>query len=129
MFIEKYGPFNTLKDLRGAPLIGFLDDDQLLATLQGLGAPIEKENLVAFSESHYVHWEMTPRGVGLGLNSWSFGALFPEVRQVLKDELAVEFPVWLVAPQELKTSRRVRIVFDLLADFINRPMKRTQIPD
>ena len=39
----------------------------------------------------------------------------PLVQQVLPTLPAIEFPIWLTTHRELNTSRRVRIVFDLLA--------------
>jgi DNA-binding transcriptional LysR family regulator len=39
----------------------------------------------------------------------------PRVRRVLPDFDPLVLPVWLVVHRELNTSRRVRVVFDLLA--------------
>ncbi len=38
----------------------------------------------------------------------------PDVRQVLPSLAPVVVPLWLTAHRELHTSRRVRVVFDLL---------------
>jgi DNA-binding transcriptional LysR family regulator len=40
----------------------------------------------------------------------------PLVRRALPDIEPLMFPIWLVAHRELNTSRRVRVVFDLLAE-------------
>ena len=39
----------------------------------------------------------------------------PSVQQALPDLEPITFPIWLTAHRELNTSRRVRMVFDLLA--------------
>jgi DNA-binding transcriptional LysR family regulator len=117
--IAEYGPFETLADLARAPLIGFGSDGEYLSVLQGRGAPVTEANIVALSESHLVHWELARKGLGLGVNAANVGRAEPELRPVLHDLMSFEFPVWLVAPQELKTSRRVRIVFDALADLLD----------
>jgi hypothetical protein len=39
--------------------------------------------------------------------------------KVLPDLPSLDFPVWLVTHRELKTSRRIRIVFDLLASALS----------
>ena len=36
--------------------------------------------------------------------------------RVLDDVSPVRFPIWLVTHRELRTARRIRVVFDLLAD-------------
>jgi hypothetical protein len=33
---------------------------------------------------------------------------------------AIKFPIWLTTHRELHTSRRIRLVFDLLADHLSK---------
>ncbi len=40
----------------------------------------------------------------------------PRVRRVLPDMPPLPIPVWLATRRELRTSRRIRVVFDLLAE-------------
>lgn len=117
-FLEAHGHIRRLSDLADLPFIGLANPNEYLEALQAKGVPATLENFKAASGNHLVHWEMVRSGLGLGVNSWDVGGLFPEVRPVLKDKLEFEFPIWLVAPQELRTSRRVRVVYDALADYI-----------
>ena len=117
-FIARHGPFRTTDDLADAPFVGFGGDSSVLEALQRRGLPVTSASFVAGSESHLVHWSLCESGVGIGLNAWSFGLRSPSVVPILEDQVNFEFPVWLVAPRELKTSRRVRVVFDALADFL-----------
>ncbi len=123
-FIAEHGPFNALSDLAGVPFIGFGETSDSLGALRAKGVPVEASDFVARSASHLVHWEMARRGLGLGLNGWDVGLMTPGMVPVLRDALTFEFPVWLVAPQELKTNRRVRIVFDALVVFLLTEMDR-----
>lgn len=116
--IERFGPYQHLDDLASAPFVGFGSSPEFLAALQDRGVPVTQESFVVRSESHIAHWEMTRRGLGIGVNSWPVGDMFDDVKPILPDEISFEFPVWLVAPQELKTSRRVRVVFDSLATYL-----------
>ena len=50
-------------------------------------------------------------------------AITPEVEQVLPDFPAMPVPIWLVTHRELRTSRRIRVVFDLLSDALARRLK------
>jgi DNA-binding transcriptional LysR family regulator len=45
-------------------------------------------------------------------------AATPDVERVLPDLAPVVFPIWLTTHRELHTSRRIRLVFDLLAEFL-----------
>ena len=117
-FISRHGPFKAIEDLTDAPFIGFGNTDDYMAALRGRGITVDRANFVARSESHLVHWEMARRGLGFGINGWDVGQADPEMVPVLPELVSFEFPVWLVAPKELKTNRRVRIVYDALVTFL-----------
>lgn len=63
-------------------------------------------------------------GVGfrrlLGILDGNIGDKDPLVRRVLPDFEPLMFPIWLVSHRELNTSRRVRVVFDLLVGELAR---------
>lgn len=118
--IAEHGPFARVADLAQAPFVGFGADASVLDALQKRGVPVTAENFVAGSRSHLVHWALCEAGVGIGLHGWNIGRLSGSVVPILEEEVNFEFPVWLVAPQELKTSRRVRVVYDALAAFLKR---------
>ncbi|MDZ7822722.1 MAG: hypothetical protein U5K75_00865 [Ahrensia sp.] len=40
----------------------------------------------------------------------------PNVVRLLPDIVPIEFPIWVVTHRELHTAKRIRIVFDILAD-------------
>ena len=64
-------------------------------------------------------WEMVKRGLGIGVMDGLIGDREPLVRRALP-ELRLIFPMWLVAHREVNTSRRIRVVFDLLAEELSR---------
>lgn len=116
--IAEHGPIEKLADLASVPMIAIGTWEQLLTGLQAKGVPVTEENFIVRTENHLVHWELVKKGLGFGLNGWDIGALEPSVRPVLRKALSFEYPIWLVAPRELKTNRRVRLVYDALAKHI-----------
>jgi hypothetical protein len=48
------------------------------------------------------------------------GEAEPTVRQVLPDLPPIPVPMWLTSHRELYTSRRVRVVFDMLVEGLAR---------
>ncbi|WP_299951657.1 hypothetical protein [uncultured Ruegeria sp.] len=54
----------------------------------------------------------------------TLGEAEPGIEKVLPDFPSLEFPIWLVTHRELQTSRRIRIVFDLLARGLSDVAKR-----
>ena len=41
----------------------------------------------------------------------------------------VPVPTWLTTHRELRTSRRIRLVFDLLTEHFSRPLPAMALPD
>ena len=118
-FIRNFGPFRDKDDLADVPFIGLGGNtDQMVGELNRQGVPVTEASIVAGSENHLVHWQLARSGIGIGLNGWDAGKLTPGMHRILEDELNFAFPVWLVAPAELRTSARVRVVFDALVDHI-----------
>ncbi len=58
---------------------------------------------------------MAKKGVGIAIVPELIGNNEPAVVTVLPQLPPMTFPIWLTTHRELNTSRRVRLVFDLLA--------------
>ena len=54
--------------------------------------------------------------MGIGAMMESIARHTPGVVRVLDDLPPVHFPIWLVSHRELRTSRRIRVVFEALAE-------------
>ncbi|WP_203595257.1 LysR family transcriptional regulator [Salipiger sp. PrR002] len=116
-YLAKLPPLKALPDLAAAEFIAFEDPGPHMSFLKGLGIPVTEANFPLISSSHLVHWEMTRAGLGIGVGPLGLGDADPRLRRALPD-LEIPFPVWLVAHRELHSSRRIRLVFDLLAELI-----------
>ena len=89
--------------------------------LNALGLSLTERNFPILTENYLVMWELVKHGLGIGILDGNIGDAEPLVRRVLPDFEPFMFPIWLVAHRELNTSRRVRVVFDLLAEELARP--------
>ena len=63
-----------------------------------------------------MQWELVKQGVGVGVMATRIGDAEPTVRRAAPWLEPFAFEVWLVAHREVNTSRRVRLVFDWLAE-------------
>ncbi len=107
----------TLKDLASADFIGVgTDDEGLLAAYHEMGLPLDASNFPYGSQSAIVCWEMLRAGLGMSLFPLSLTEVDPEVVPAVPTLPPVFFPTWLTTHRELHTNRRIRIVFDLLAE-------------
>jgi len=115
-YLQSIGPVNTAYDLRSADFISIDSTGMLLKGLNERGLNIEKDNFPILCESYLVHWQLVKEGLGIGIMPEDIGDDEPTVVRVLGDQVPLTFPIWLTTHRELHTSRRVRLVFDLLAE-------------
>jgi DNA-binding transcriptional LysR family regulator len=120
-YLDRIGRPARPADLARAEFIGFERNDLLIEWLNGLGAGVRPGNFPVTTASHLAHWALAVAGVGIGVITTTVGDAEPRVRRALPDLPDVAFPVYLAAHRELATSRRVRLVFDRLAEALGRP--------
>jgi DNA-binding transcriptional LysR family regulator len=114
-YLDATGRPRTLRDIAGYDFVGNADLDRMIIPLQKLGVPVRPENFVASSESGTVIWAMLKAGYGIAMQPERLGDADPDLEKVSEALPSLHFPMWLVTHRELRTSPRIRIVFDLLA--------------
>ena len=77
-------------------------------------------NFPVLCGNHLVQWELVKQGVGIGVMLTRIGDAEPLVRRAAPWLEPFRFESWLVSHRELKTSRRVRLVFDWLTEELRR---------
>ena len=115
-YLERRGRPKSLADLARHDFVGFGDTARMIEYLIPLGYPVTPENFRFGSESGVVAWQLARQGLGIAMMSDSIAEDWPDMERLLPDVDPVTFPVWLVTHRELHTSRRIRLVFDLLAE-------------
>ncbi|MEX0298564.1 MAG: LysR family transcriptional regulator [Kordiimonas sp.] len=118
-FLKQYDNPKTIEDFSKLPFIGFDQTDAFLNGLKERGLTVTRKNFSVLAKNHIVHWEMAKRGLGIGIIEENIGKLEPNMEKVLGDTDPFMFPIWLASHRELKTNKRIRIVFDLLADEVS----------
>lgn len=119
-WISRNGAPASVADLCDADLLGFEPVDRFCEHLQAAGIPISADAFRIVSENAVVLWEMVRRGLGVCMMLREIADLIPGIVRVLPDLPGTPVPVWLVSHRELRTSRRVRRVFDILDDELSR---------
>ncbi len=117
-YLQRRGRPETPEALRAHDFIGFGNNARMIEMLNPLGLNLGPENFRLGSESGVVSWEMAKSGLGIIVMSDEVAAQAPQMERVLPQMDPFVFPVWLTAHRELHTSRRIRLVFDLLATFL-----------
>ena len=115
-YLDRHGRPRAGEDLSEATFIGFGNLDRMLTVLNAHGLSLTRRNFRLQSNSGVTGWEMVRQGFGFSVMSTEVAAVTPGVEAVLPELVAIDFPVWLTTHRELHSSRRIRLVFDLLAD-------------
>ncbi|MFN0191061.1 MAG: LysR family transcriptional regulator [Aestuariivirga sp.] len=118
-WVARHGAPKTASELAKAEWLGFEDTSQYAAHLQRRGFPVTVDQFRIISANSIVLWEILKRGLGVGAMLKEIAELTPGVVRLLPDMPPVEVPVWLVTHRELRTSPRIRAVFDVLATHLS----------
>jgi DNA-binding transcriptional LysR family regulator len=115
-YLETLGNPRLPYDLRHADFISIDGSGMFLKGLNAMGLNLTERNFPILTGNYLVMWELVKHGLGIGILDGTIGDSEPAVRRALPDLDPLVFPIWLVSHRELTTSRRVRAVFDLLAE-------------
>ncbi len=122
-YLDSIGNPRLPYDLRNADFVSIDGSGMFLKGLNALGLNLTERNFPILTENYLVMWALVKHGLGIGIQDGEIGDAEPLVRRALPDLEPLVFPIWLVAHRELNTSRRVRAVFDLLAEELAQPSR------
>lgn len=118
-YLNSRGRPSSIKDITGHDFISFGDTDRMIAYLHNVGLQVSREHFRLLSENGVVSWEMVRQGLGIAPMSENVGTATIGVERIFPDLDPITFPVWLTTHRELHSSRRIRLVFDTLADYLS----------
>ena len=118
-YLDRHGRPKAASDLSDAEFIGFERPEQLLPALNSVGLSLTRRNFKLTSANGSVIIELVKQGLGISVLVKETAALIPELEAVLPELEPFPVPTWLATHRELHTSRRIRLVFDLLAEALS----------
>ena len=114
--LEEVGTPERFEDLADQDFIGIDDTPGLIAGVAEQGLALRPEQFRTSAASGNCMLQLIREGLGFGFLPMDTGGLFEDLVCVLPELFQPEIPVWLLSHRELHTSRRIRVVCDLLAD-------------
>ncbi|MBL4639728.1 MAG: LysR family transcriptional regulator [Kordiimonadaceae bacterium] len=117
-YIAANGMPSVLADLLHHSVIGYDRGTQILDGFAAAGHPVDRSFFSFLCDDQTVCWEMVRAGHGIGFNQKNIGRADSGLVELISDIALPKLPIWLTAHAELKTSKRVRRVYDFLADKI-----------
>ncbi|MDX2483622.1 MAG: LysR family transcriptional regulator [Pseudodonghicola sp.] len=119
-YLDRFGEPTGLDDLSGAVFAGYEPVDRFLCEMQTRGLAIARENIRFSSASGVLLFEMVRRGEAIGVMTQELASQIRDARPILPTFPPIPVPFWLVSHRELRTNRRIRLVFNLLAKELSR---------
>lgn len=115
-YVEKHGAPRTLAELPRHPLIGF-DKQPSVRRIDKLGLPVSRELFAFRCDSDLAQYAALKAGFGLGMCQLGLARRDGLVR-VLPGQVRFNLDVWVVMHRDLAQSRRVRLMYDHLAEHL-----------
>lgn len=113
-YLQRYGAPRTLEELRQHPLIGF-DSRASVRRLPKLSLELSRELFAFRCDSDVGQYAALRAGFGLGFCQVALAKRDGLVPVVLRDgALNLDLGVWIVMHKDLKSSRRMRVMFEHL---------------
>ena len=119
-YLDAHGRPRSARELSHAHFIGYDSAERMVVLLNSLGLSLTMRNFKLTSASGVVISELVKEGLGITLMLNGFAAWIPDIECVLPELDPIPVSTWLVTHRELHTSRRIRLVFDLLAEAFSR---------
>lgn len=119
-YLAEIGDPRTPAELSRATFFGFDRTDMMVSGLNALGLSITAANFPIVTSNHLVQWALAREGAGICVMMEEVGEAEPAVRRVLPELPPLPVPMWLVTHREVRTSRRIRVIFDLLFEGLRR---------
>ena len=116
-YLARRGALRKATDLLQHDLIGSDTDSAILQGFQAMGYPVTREVFALRSDDFLVQWQAVRAGLGVGFCADYMARKEPDVLRVLPGLLKIPpLPMWLAVHREIRTNRRIRAVYDFLAE-------------
>ena len=119
-WVDRHGCPRSVSEIAREEFIGIEDIGRFSEHMRGVGVDVTADGFRLMSESGVAVWEMVKRGLGVCVMAREIAMRTDDIVELFPEAPLTKFPVWLVTHRELRTSRRIRLVYEILADELVR---------
>lgn len=114
-YLRRKGTPRQPPELLQHELIGGDRNEEILQGFAAMGYPVERGHFAFRTDDLMAYWAAVQAGLGVGFVATYMARTDPDVVPVLPMLPLPELPIWLTVHREIRTSRRIRAVYDFLA--------------
>lgn len=126
-YADAHGLPRTFEELLQHPMIGFDRDATSMRSVGGAALALTRDSFAFRCDSDVAQLAALRAGFGIGGCQLALAADEPDLVPVLADTLRFELEMWLVMHEDLRASRRVRLLFDHLAETLGAYVARAGV--
>ena len=115
-YLQRFGPIEKMSDLETATFIGLDRTPEMIEAMKEFGLNLNRDQFQFNSPSGHVLYELVHQGLGGSMLTKDIVSYSPSIEPILPEQFFIPIPVWLVTHRELHTSKRIRVVYDILAE-------------
>ncbi len=115
-YMASVGGVIDVQRMQGYNWIGYDNSDSLLRGFRDAGMNVDRSFFCIRCDNNIMGWQLAVAGAGICLAPRIIGARWPEMVSVLPPSSVPPIPLWLTAHREVRNSKRVKAVFDMLAE-------------
>jgi DNA-binding transcriptional LysR family regulator len=117
-YLRRRGVPRQPTDLLAHELVGNDRNEDILRGFAALGYPVGREQFAFRTDDLMAYWQAVRAGLGIGFVAHYMARTDPDVQPVLPMLKPPPLPIWLTVHREIRTSARIRAVYDFLAEAV-----------
>ncbi|MDD5325237.1 MAG: LysR family transcriptional regulator [Polaromonas sp.] len=117
-YLRRRGMPRQMADLPGHELVGSDRDETMLRGFASFGFPVAREAFAFRSDDLIACWEAVRAGLGVGFLADYLARSDSQLVPLLPMIKIAPLPIWLTVHREIRTSRRIRAVYDFLSQAV-----------
>ena len=119
-YLAVHGRPETIDALTEHTMIGYDRDDRIIQGMRAMGWQATRDVFDVRCDDQNTYWELVRAGCGIGFTQQFVANKAPEVQRILPDLPLDPLPIWLAAPEAMRSTPRVKRVWDLLEKGITK---------
>jgi DNA-binding transcriptional LysR family regulator len=121
-YLRRRGTPRQLQDLLSHDMISDDKPGAIMKAFNQFGFPVTRESFALRTDDLIAYWQAVRAGLGVGFVADYLAATDPQVVPVVPMLKIPPLPMWLTVHREIRTSRRIRQVYDFLAQAVPRAL-------
>ncbi|MGR3289930.1 MAG: LysR family transcriptional regulator, partial [Paracoccaceae bacterium] len=114
-YLNRAGRPNSTAEVMKMDFVGLDKNDLMIRAMGDIGMQVDRDFFPVRCDDQAAHWRLVCAGCGLGGMQTKIADAEPLVERIPTEFDLPTLPVWLAAPDALRSNARIRRVWDILA--------------